>query len=611
VVEHVTLNNGVPGSGSRQPARTKSATSLSRVPGSGTTRYAIYIATILVFATIVRLPLLGAPFESDDYSLIAAIERDGGHPAPLMNTKYELWAFYDGVPAHTAAAVSRGALPWWTAPEAKLALLRPLASAVLTAVHAEAGWRPRAYHVATLAAFLLSIVAAATVLRRGMPAATAALATLLFSVNSVHAQSSNWIAAIHLPLATALAMFALYAHIRSREEGAQAWRWLSILLFAAALAAGEVALSALPFFVAYELSAAHAKPAAWIRALRPTIVLAGIYLIVYAALGGGARGISHYVNPIESGYWRADRIISSALQLFAQNPPWVSGPLSDSRFMAVSAFFVACPVVLLAARRRAETDRMDKRTLYWGAAVPISALPALGGPSMRGLFLTSIATSAVVALLLSSGIRIWRREKNLIWQFALTVALIGTATAHLAIPLITAAASAYQIRSAGDAELEKYRVIRPRDPASTAVLLLNADDEASAVWGGAIAKVAGSGELRAWRALSLFHGTMALRRTAVNAFQLDAMNGGFDMDSYRDPRRDPLQPGDRIATNGLTVEVKKVKDGLPAVIVVELDRPLEDQSLYFVARTPGGFQPITMPPIGGSLHLGAVTHPVD
>ncbi len=184
---------------------------------------------ILVLATLVRLPTLGAPFESDDYSLIAAIERGPGEPTPLMNSRFQLWAFLDGVPAHSTAAVYRGALPWWTAPEARLALLRPLSSVVLTAIHRYAGWQPRAYYVATLAAFLLSIVAAATVLRRVMPTGIAAFATLLFSVHSVHARSSNWISAIHLPLSTALGMFAIYAHIRWRENGGRAERWLSVL----------------------------------------------------------------------------------------------------------------------------------------------------------------------------------------------------------------------------------------------------------------------------------------------------------------------------------------------------------------------------------------------
>lgn len=570
--------------------------------------YPIYVATIIMLATLLRLPMIGAPFESDDYSLIAAIERGEGRPAPLMNSKYQLWAFYDGQPAHTAAAVFRGALPWWTAPKARLALLRPLSSVVLTAIHAGAGWQPRAYHVATLAAFLLSLVAAAAVLRRVMPPPLAALATLLFSVHSVHEQSSNWISAIHLPLSTTLAMFALYAHIRWREGGGRPLRWLSIFLFAAALSAGEVALAALPFFVAYELST-RPQRAAWIRVLAPTIVLAGTYLIAYAALGYGARGIGYYVSPIEGDYWRGARVIVLALQLFAQTPPWMSGQLSDGRLSTPQWFFVACPVILLAAGRRAGSDRTGKLTLYCGVGLVLSALPALGGPSPRGLFLTSIGTSAVIALLLSSGIRIWRLERNVAWHLTLTVALVGTATAHLASALLTTAVSAQQFRKAGETELEKYAAIRPRDPESTDVILLNADDEASAVWGGVISKLAGSGELRAWRALSRYQGAMALQRTAVNAFQLDAMTAGFDIDAYRDPRRYPFRPGDRVATDALTIEVKEVKDGRPAVIGVEFDRPLDDPSLYFVARTPGGFLRIAMPPIGDVLHLGSGTEP--
>ncbi len=103
---------------------------------------------------------------------------------------------------------------------------------------------------------------------------------------------------------------------------------------------------------------------------------------------------------------------------------------------------------------------------------------------------------------------------------------------------------------------------------------------------------------------------MALRRTAPNAFQLDAMPAGFDIDAYRDPRRYPFRPGDRVTTDGLMLEVKDVRNGRPTIIGVEFDRPLEDRSLYFVTRTRRGFQPIAMPPIGGELHLEPATDPI-
>jgi hypothetical protein len=220
-----------------------------------------------------------------------------------------------------------------------------------------------------------------------------------------------------------------------------------------------------------------------------------------------------------------------------------------------------------------------------------------------------MATSAVVALLLASGVRSWQLERHPAWQFALSVGLIGTTLAHLALALFTTAVAPTQFRKVADAELDKYRAIRPSDPASTTVVLLNADDEAAAAWGGVISTVAGGSELRAWRALSLCQGAMALRRTAANAFQLDSLTAGFEMSAYRDPHRDPFSAGDKVATDGLTIEVTQVKNGSPAVIEVEFDRPLDDPSLYFVARTPQGFQPIAMPQIGGVLQLVAALDP--
>jgi len=109
--------------------------------------------------------------------------------------------------------------------------------------------------------------------------------------------------------------------------------------------------------------------------------------------------------------------------------------------------------------------------------------------------------------------------------------------------------------------------------------------------------------------LSLSQDTLALRRTAANAFELDSMSAGFEMSAYRDPHRNPFNAGDTITTNGLTIAVKEVQGGSPAVIAVEFDRPLEDRSLYFVARTPRGFQPVSMPPVGGVLRLGPMTEP--
>jgi hypothetical protein len=88
--------------------------------------------TCVGLGIMLALPALAAPFAIDDFSHIAGLE--GAARAPVRWC--ELFTFSPAAPARRQLLITSGALPWWTAPDLRLAFFRPLSSALVTFDHA-------------------------------------------------------------------------------------------------------------------------------------------------------------------------------------------------------------------------------------------------------------------------------------------------------------------------------------------------------------------------------------------------------------------------------------------------------------------------------------------
>src|SRR5262249_4386496 len=133
----------------------------------------------------------------------------------------------------------------------------------------------------------------------------ASLALLFFVIDDAHTQPIGWISCRHVLIAAAPTLLGLAAHLRFRERGFRAGRWLAPLGIAIGLLGGETALGGAALVVAYELvgpgSLAGPRPqplARRLAAAAPTLAVVGAYLVIYRALGCGASASGAYVEPL-------------------------------------------------------------------------------------------------------------------------------------------------------------------------------------------------------------------------------------------------------------------------------------------------------------------------
>src|SRR5262245_47354070 len=120
---------------------------------------------VMAVALALCLPALRADFFTDDQVLLAEIE--GRLPG------VRAWDLYSFCPdaGGLQRTVDVGAYPWWTNPEVRIRLFRPLPSLLMHAEHAVFGRRALGYHLVTLAVFAAMLLAASRVLRTALPEA--------------------------------------------------------------------------------------------------------------------------------------------------------------------------------------------------------------------------------------------------------------------------------------------------------------------------------------------------------------------------------------------------------------------------------------------------------
>src|SRR3982750_2808272 len=81
------------------------------------------VPAIFVLTLLVTLPSLSGGFYSDDYALRAALHGKLPYSPPW----YDLYNFAPGTIDANRATMNAGVLPWFTAPEFDLHLVRPVA----------------------------------------------------------------------------------------------------------------------------------------------------------------------------------------------------------------------------------------------------------------------------------------------------------------------------------------------------------------------------------------------------------------------------------------------------------------------------------------------------
>jgi hypothetical protein len=550
------------------------------------------IATLAV-ALLLGIATISIGFYADDWVLLTVFDGKLSTSA----TKLDLYHFASGDPVQTSAFVARGPWPWWTHPELKIQLWRPLASVLFTLDHALFGHAPLGYHLHAIAWWLGTVLAAGAIFRRALPPIAAAIALLLFVVDDAHVQPIGWISSRHMVVAAAPALFGLWAHLRAREEGWVAGRILGPLGAAVGLLGSEAALGVLGFWIAYELVGRRDARSARVRGAAPAVALGVLYVGAYKALGYGAANSGMYVEPMSDpiAFMKVALIRIPVLigDLLLSVPADFSNIAPRAPFVALG--LVAAVVVALLVRwawpSLSEHERASVRWLGLGALFGI--LVGLAGfPGSRVLLVPSIGGFGVLGLLIDK-------------------ALVGAAPAPRSVRaggyallflhgVFALAMFGVQTSMLGDMARKTEAVSASLvfdGPLPKRVYILTGSDPFGPLYTLSVRFVKGPDDVDTWSILSMSKRTHRIERTGDRSLTVETeggtfFDGGF-VEVYRS-RNHPLPAGTVVEMKGATVRVLSDQEGLPTKIELTLDVPFEDPSVALLAWQGSALRPVIL-----------------
>jgi hypothetical protein len=197
------------------------------------------VAAAAMAAIVLCLPALAVGWLMDDYAHRVTMLRVPGVPVEPLS----VFANFTGDPDRNRQYMDQGILPWWTAPDYRLAFSRLLSAASMWIDYQLWPDSPLLMHVHSLLWLGAMVVVAGLSYRRWLsPGWVAGLAVVLFALDDAHAMAATWIANRNALIATTLGLLSLIAHHRWRRDG---WRWGGIASGAClglALLAGEIAV---------------------------------------------------------------------------------------------------------------------------------------------------------------------------------------------------------------------------------------------------------------------------------------------------------------------------------------------------------------------------------
>lgn len=578
---------------------------------------------------------LDAGWMVDDYVHQAALTRHPDLPT-VHRSPGALFAFVDGDPERLSEIVAQGAWPWWSAPELRLAFWRPVS-----------GWshaldyrlwpdNPRLMHLQSIAWHLLAVVLVLLFLRGVLShrPAVAGLAGLLFAIDDSQAIPALWLANRNAVLGVAFGAGCLLAHDRWRRGGWHAGVVAGPLLLLAAVLANEGAVAIGGYLLAYALCLDPAPRHRSLAALLPAAGVGLAWTAAYKAGGYGALASGGYIDPatepLRFAAVAAERAPYLLWGRLGFPPPDLANFLPDAARWQTWALVVGllalfawllCPVL-----RREATAR------FLSLGMLVALLPASSTfPSSRLLGFVGIGAAGLVALLIAelasqsapdpSRGRRWGRRALLAalgWVHLIMAPLFIHPTIGQMKQLDTLIGSS----AASLVELAPG----PRDGPTGAgeVIVVTAPSGFIALSSGLVATVA-----HGWHAPKTFvlsasiydteitrtgDASLLIRprggflRTTGSPHPAGIENAGAGLDTrrvllmldhlFRDLARDPFLVGDRVALDGVTLEIVEEEAGRPLAVACLFADSLENQRRRWLAWRGGRYEPFPLPAVG-------------
>lgn len=536
-----------------------------------------------LLAMLACLPALAGGIELDDV-FHAAHAREPG----FLRTAF---AFFGG------AYVPAADLPWWTDPDLRLELLRPVAALTHWLDHALWPGSPWLMHLHSVLWYGLLVALLQRAYRElGLDPSRAALGALVFGLSQAHAMNVGWLAARNSLIAGVLVVATLRLHHRARAHGSRGSAVIAPVVFGSALLANEGAVAGLGYLAAYAFVLDDGRRR--LLALAPYVGVAIAWRLAYEALGAGAAHSGIYLDPGAAPLAYAVRTVLHAVPMLAACLGLaVLDPLGSIPGATLAAFVAAVPFVALLGwlvRERLRRDRAARALVLGMGLACFTAGTTV--PTDRGLLLLGLGGSACVAELIVGlcGAGQSRPRRAVGWMLVVMHLVISP----LLLPL--------RVRTTAwvHGKVEQAVAGMPSGPegAGDTVVLLDAPSDLLMLYSRAIVERRGDVPPRAMTWLYAGSGAVTVTRTGPAAFELAVERPWLAAPLDRMLRADArFTPGQRFDTPCLTAEIAAVdQDALPTAVRFTVHDERPGCHVVLLAWQDGAPRPFTLPEPGAS-----------
>ena len=355
-------------------------------------------ATLLLVG-LLTLPALFCGWQLDDWQQNQILQ-DRYEFASAESAWTEFFSFANGNPDANQQLTDRGILPWWTSGKLQLRFFRPLSVATHFADHVLWPRQPVLSHAHSVAWFLLCVYAAAGVYRRcGLSALGAGLAIVTFGIDDAHATTIAWIANRNHLIAGCLVLFAFQAHIAWQSLGRRRDGIASVLLFMAALLAGEIAVAFGGLVFAWAVTLHPGTMRQRLFSIIPGMCVGIIWLLMYQKMGFGGRFSGQYADPAGDPTAFLAALIERIPLFFAvcfgatSADAYTFAGNSTQQLIWLAAFAVFSAVLWVMF----VVGRKNRELQFWLLATAITMLPiCAGNPTDRVMMIVSFCGHGLI-----------------------------------------------------------------------------------------------------------------------------------------------------------------------------------------------------------------------
>jgi len=555
---------------------------------------------VAILAVIGMMPALTGGWQLDDYFQRATLLGYGD--SKPINTFIQ---YSDR--AHNLSQMDFGTMPWWGSLDLHQAFLRYASTLSMMLDYRLWPNNPALMHLHSLLWLAAAVLVAALLYREVMGATwVAGLAALMYAIDGAHALPAAYLANRNALIACCFGFLSVLAFVRWRQRGRSITRWLSVLMLALSLSAGEMGLGTVAYLFSYAVTVDEDGFRARLMRLLPHGAVLGAWALIYKLGNFGSHGSGFYVDPARDPLGFAGSFCQrAAFLMMGQWSPlpaemsMASAPGSSAFFhMSVFSFVVAAIVVVLFI----PLVLRDRVARFWSLGVLLSLVPiGAVGPENRLLGFVGLGSMALLAQMTQAlcagsfvASRVW---KGFAWAATLLLLLIHLVGA----PLLGIVRLAYQADAS--ARMTRAMASVPGDSriASQDLVLINPPDHiylVTAIW--AVNLLEHRPMPRHMRALST-GGTLEVTRVGPRSLQIHFPDGFFPTAFSRYVRspNERFSAGQHFELPGLSITVEALDpQGDPAEVLYEFPVPLEDPSLRWMSWQGGAYVPWTPLAVG-------------